>query len=470
MAQRYIIYLAGLTLLSVFLLSIAWEFYFEDLAEMFFGRHAEQEAAKDHWEYVLTATAFSAIALIVPILITYRNNAKHLEAEQALGEKQALLETTFENMAQGFAVFDKNYKLVAFNQKFVELSTFPNANIRIGMDREELVRAIAKSRKLDPREIEDFVKERMKSIQSQEEHTDEFRRPDGRVSLYSRKPMPDGGSVSTYTDITAQKKAEEAGLLAQAQAEKANRAKSDFLAAMSHELRTPLNAIIGFSDLIHQQIFGKIENDKYPEYAKNIKDSGEHLLELINDVLDLSKVEAGKLELSEEEIDVARVMRSSVSLTSKLAETSDVTVLCQIPGDLPYLFADPLKVKQIIINLLSNAVKFTEAGGEVTVGAEIDHNGGFIIQVRDTGIGIAPEDIPKALSPFMQVESTLDRKYEGTGLGLPLTKNLAELHGGSLDLQSEVGVGTLVTIRFPAERIVVADAAPDQRHGRTPTE
>ncbi len=470
MAQRYILYLAGLTLLCVFLLSVGREFLLEALAEIYLGGHVAQETTRDRWEHILIVTSFSALALILPAMLSLRVNAKHLEAKRALAEKQSLLETILENMAQGFAVFDRDYKLVAYNAKFIDLSTLPEDKIHLGISREDMMYILAEARCLDKRETEDFVQERMRSIRDQEERADEFRQPDGRVSLYSRKPMPDGGLVSTYTDITAQKKAEDASLRALTQAEHANQAKSDFLATMSHELRTPLNAIIGFSDLIHQQIFGEIENDKYPEYAKNIKDSGEHLLALINDVLDLSKVEAGKLELSEEEVDVALVMRSSVSLTSKLAESGGVAVQCQIPDDLPLLFADALKVKQIIINLLSNAVKFTEADGEVTIGARIGRGGSFIIQVRDTGIGIAAEDIPKALSPFMQVESTLDRKFEGTGLGLPLTKDLAELHGGSLTLQSEPGVGTLVTVRFPAERIVIADAALSQQCGRAPAE
>ncbi len=467
MAQRYILYLAGLAILSVFLLSIGWEFVLEEYAELYFGGPVEHETTRDHWEYILTATAFSAFALIIPVLLSLRSNAKHRDAEQALGEKQALLETIFENVAQGFAVFDRDYKLVAFNDKFAELSTLPSDQIRLGMSRRDMMYLLAEARCLGKRETEDFVKERMRSIQNQEEHADEFRRPDGRVCLYHRKPMPDGGSVSAYTDITALKQAEDASQRALTQAENANQAKSKFLATMSHELRTPLNAIIGFSDMIHKQIFGEIGNEKYPEYAKNIKDSGEHLLELINDVLDLSKVEAGKLELSEKEVDVARVMRSSVNLTSKLAEAGGLMVLCQIPDDLPLLFADALKVKQIIINLLSNAVKFTEAGGDILIGAEIDRDGSFIIQVRDTGIGIAADDIPKALSPFMQVESSMDRKYEGTGLGLPLTKKLAELHGGSLTLQSEPGGGTLVTVSFPAERIVIANPAPPQQQDRS---
>ena len=242
--------------------------------------------------------------------------------------------------------------------------------------------------------------------------------------------------------------------VARRQAEAANRAKSQFLANMSHELRTPLNAIIGFSDLMKEAFCGPLGDPKYEEYAKDINASGRHLLALINDILDLSKIEADRLELDEEDIDTAAVIRSCVVMVKERAATAGITLELELPQELPALRFEERKLKQILINLLSNAVKFTPPGGTVTIKTWSRDASGYVFQVTDTGIGIALEDIPKALSSFGQVDSTLARKYEGTGLGLPLAKSLVELGSGSLDLQSEVGVGTTVTVRFPKERIV----------------
>ena len=286
-------------------------------------------------------------------------------------------------------------------------------------------------------------------------------RPDGEfrhVQVIANPERDETGrtvrSVGTFQDITERKRAEEALITALKQADFANRSMSEFLANMSHELRTPLNAIIGFSGVMKNGMFGPVGNPKYAEYANDINASGVHLLEFINNILGLSKIEAGKTELHEEIIDVSKALLSCLTLVKERAEEAGVDIANDAAPDLPALHADERKFKQIVINMLSNAIKFTPRDGKVTIKIWCNMDSGYVLQIIDTGIGIAFADIPKALAPFTQLDSDLNRKYEGTGLGLPLTKALAELHGGSLDLQSEIGVGTTVTVRFPAERIV----------------
>ncbi len=241
---------------------------------------------------------------------------------------------------------------------------------------------------------------------------------------------------------------------AQDAAEMANRAKSEFLANMSHELRTPLNAILGFSEIIHNEMLGRIENDHYREYVGDIHSSGQHLLSIINDILDLSKIEAGRAELDEEVFDAASALDSSVRLVKERAETSHIKLSVELSGAERRLRGDQRKFKQIIINLLSNAVKFTPEAGSVTVSAAVGSDGGFEITVSDTGIGMDSDEIEIALTAFGQVDGALARKHEGTGLGLPLARSLTELHDGRLEIESAPGVGTTVTVHLPPERLV----------------
>jgi signal transduction histidine kinase len=225
---------------------------------------------------------------------------------------------------------------------------------------------------------------------------------------------------------------------------------------MSHELRTPMNAVLGFSEIMKNESLGPIGNTKYREYADDIHDSGQHLLGLINDIQGLSKIESGTDELNEDAIEIPKIIFSALKLVEQRAEQGQIKLQIEISDQLPALRADERKLKQILVNLLSNAIKFSDAGGEVALWAWCRADRGHVFQIIDTGIGIAPEDIPKALSRFGQVDADLNRQYEGTGLGLPLTKALVEQHGGTLDLQSQVGVGTTVIVRFPAARVVGA--------------
>jgi Amt family ammonium transporter len=255
---------------------------------------------------------------------------------------------------------------------------------------------------------------------------------------------------------------------AKEQAESANQAKSHFLASMSHELRTPLNAVIGFSEVMREQTFGPLGNQRYIDYVGDIHGSANHLLSLINDLLDLSKIEANKYELDEEDLDLDEAVEAAVRLVSPLAERRGLTLVADLEPGLPAVRADERALRQILLNLLSNACKFTDTGGEVRVAARREADGRIALTVTDTGVGMSRAQLRQALEPFVQVDSRTRKTDQGTGLGLPLAKSLVELHGGSFVMQSEVGQGTQVSIRLPLQRIVddglaapAAEAAPE---------
>jgi signal transduction histidine kinase len=243
-------------------------------------------------------------------------------------------------------------------------------------------------------------------------------------------------------------------LVAKEAAEAADRSKSEFLANMGHELRTPLNAIIGFSTMMRDAYFGPID-DHYVEYAGIICDSGSHLLAIINDILDIAKAETRGLKLAEAEVDIASALSFSASVVEQMAKNAEIAFSFAIEDELPALWADGQKLRQIFINLLTNAIKFTPAGGNVRLSVRLEPGTGMVLQVADSGIGIPADKIPIALAPFGQVDSSLSRQYDGVGLGLPLTKRLVELHDGTLEIASEPGKGTTVTVRFPAKRFSV---------------
>lgn len=279
--------------------------------------------------------------------------------------------------------------------------------------------------------------------------TGEMQLEDGRWIRLTHSPSKEGGMVLIASDISFLKEREAALRDARDEAEAANRAKTDFLTNMSHELRTPLSAVIGFSEMIVKETFGPVGQPQYREFADDILHAGRHLMEVITDILDIAKAHSGTIELQKRTVRPEAVMRAAVRIVHEKARDSDITLETHIGEHLPTIEADTVRLRQVLLNLLSNAIKFTPAGG--TVSAEVSrHPEGVLLRVRDSGAGMAPEDIPRALQPFVQVDASLSRRHGGTGLGLPLTKIFVELHGGRLELESTLNVGTTASVILPA--------------------
>ena len=385
---------------------------------------------------------------------TFTDVTEQRRAQSALVSQSTLLETTLHHMSHGVVVYNANQELVISNDVHRQLLELPPGLAVPGRKYEDILRFNALRGEFGPGDPEETVRKYLASVAGQEHHRREYTRANGVCMLVRRAPMPNGGFVITYVDITEQKRAETALISAKEQAEVANRSKSEFLANVSHELRTPLNAVIGFSEMMRDRMFGSLGHHKYEEYARDINLSGRHLLSIIDDILDLSKIEAGRIELYEESIDIPRSVANCIRILRTRAEEAGVLLITNVPDELPHLRGETRKIKQILLNLMSNAVKFTAPGGRVILDVYQQSCGELVFRVRDDGIGIAEDDILTALTPFGQIENTLSRKHHGTGLGLPLSKAFAELHDGRLDLESALGKGTTVTITFPPERLI----------------
>ena len=253
-------------------------------------------------------------------------------------------------------------------------------------------------------------------------------------------------------DITKRKEAELALREAKVHSDMANRSKTEFIANMSHELRTPLNAIIGFSEIMKNEVMGPLGADMYRDYVKDIHKSGRGLLKIINEILDISKIESGDRELNESEFSFVPLVETCIDLHKAKTQDKRITV-ANNAKDLPYLIGEELAVKQIIANIYSNAVKFTPESGRITLMSAFDHDGSLRFSISDTGVGLTKDEIQKALSPFGQIDNALDRSGSGAGLGLTLSKSMMKLHGGDLEILSEKGIGTTVSLIFPPERV-----------------
>lgn len=378
--------------------------------------------------------------------------AERYEAEQALRESEDRLRALVNNSPTKIHIKDAEGRYILINPEAERLFHITEAEAR-GKTTAELFPEATANRFV---EHDRMVMDSGEPAQQEEEWETECGQ---RTYLTVKFPIRDAsgrikGVGAVGTDITKLKQAEAALQLAKESAEASDRGKSHFLAAMSHELRTPLNAVIGFSEIMMQKKLGDMNVDRYAEFAGDIHRSGCHLLDLINDLLDLAKIEAGRADLREEAIVVPKVVASCIDQVQERAATGDVSVETEFDAELPRLKADARKLQQILNNLLSNAVKFTPPGGRVSVRVRCSASDGYMFEVADTGIGIKQDDIRHVLTTFGQLDADFNRRYEGVGLGLPLTKSLVELHGGELDLQSREGTGTTVSIRLPASRII----------------
>ncbi len=372
----------------------------------------------------------------------------YLQRQQALKEKTDLLEVIMDNMSEGITLFDRNLTLQVFNHRMVELLEQPENFLAVGDSFEKLIRFNAERGDYGDGDVEGLVAARIKTAQGFEGYSLERTLPSGRILSITARPAPDGGFVSTYHDMTEHRQVEANLRIALIEAERANQAKSDFLATMSHEFRTPLNAILGFSEMIQAQTFGPLGDQKYKDYAKDIHDSGHYLLALITDILDISAIEAGKRNLLKEHLNLVDLLAECLKSLDYAAKVKGIHLENRIADSTPRLYADERAIRQIFLNLLSNAVKFTEKGGAVSVISETSRNY-ILITVKDTGIGIDPLTLSRIAQPFVRGQTNAHHAHEGTGLGLAISKSLVEIHGGTMTINSVVNEGTSVEIRLP---------------------
>lgn len=378
------------------------------------------------------------------------------QIELHVQEREALLNTILENLPVGILIKDSDFRFESANKTYIDWYGVDFEKLR-GKRFEETSGfqvdndyTLVKDQELAALQ-ENGIVERLS--------TRNF--ADGRphVVRITKFPIHDAdgnitkiGSVSV--DLTEQIRIQEELEATNQRLDAANKAKSEFLAHMSHELRTPLNSVIGFSEMMRTETLGELGNQTYKEYSDHIHSSASHLLDVINDILDISKIEAGELEIDESEIDLKDLVREVMTLASQRTPGKLLSVSSDVASAVPMLLGDARMIKQVLVNLLSNALKFTPDGGSVVVAAKCDPDRRVLLSVRDTGIGIAEQDIPRALQPFEQVRQSARLSHGGTGLGLSLSKKLVELHGAELFIKSEIGKGTTVTVMFPTNRTI----------------
>ena len=381
-------------------------------------------------------------------LWTRRWRIAEFRGDAPLAADCALLRKAVESIGDGLAAFDRSGRLVLWNARFFELLDLPADSGKPASLKEVLLRQAVRG-DFGAGEPAVQVRDRVEAFYSDAMVAGERFTVGAATVQVQRRPVTDGVVVALYCDITDRRMAEDRLTQAWAEAELGNRAKSEFLANMSHELRTPLNAIIGFSEVISHQMLGPADEKKYLEYINDIHASGMHLLAIVNDVLDMSKIEAGKLELRRVPVDIGPVIAESIRMVAERARSHDVRVTVDKGIDGIVTIADERAIKQITLNLLSNAVKFSHDHDEIGIRARIENDGRFVLEIEDHGIGMTEEGIERALLPFGQINTPATRAQSGTGLGLPITKGLVEAHGGTLMIESKAGRGTTVRVVLP---------------------
>ncbi|MBD0271110.1 MAG: PAS-domain containing protein [Acetobacteraceae bacterium] len=384
-------------------------------------------------------------------VVTHTDVTEQLRAQREASARAGVQQAMLDNIRHGIALLDAQDRLVAVNRVFRQILGLPDELLAPGTHYSMFVDALAARGDYGPGEEGRAAAARIKSQDRRKTIRTIRTKPDGTVLEVVSDPTPDGGWVLTYTDFTAERRIRAELERAKEAAEAANNAKSRFLAAMSHELRTPLNAVIGFAEAF------AVDPDpvRGAEYVRSIREAGRQLLGLIDDVLDVARAETRGFEAVDAEMDVAVTAEEAVRATRAAADAAGVLLSVALPALLPRALGDGERLRQVLLNLLANGVKFTPAGGSVTLSAEVEEpSGDLVLKVSDTGIGIASEDIPRVFEPFTQIDNSLSRRYGGSGIGLYLSRALAEAQGATLALESAAGRGTTALLRFPAARLI----------------
>ena len=434
----------------------------------------------------LVAVGGTSLSIFIALLIGYLSSRNSRMQPASGGRKDQLIrdsvpfQRALDAIDQGIAFWNGDERLVLWNERCLDFWRLPKERVRIDMPMRELREHLAEQGIYGGDESFGLSDHDSDQIAEAGDETGAILTSlEGRSVQIRRIPLERGGYVEVYGDVTEHERAREdlepsrddlerriaerTGDLKEAhdRAVIASEAKSEFLAHISHELRTPLNAIIGFSQMSAAQPYGPLGHDKYLEYANIIVSTGEHLLELISDILELSQFESNVVTLTQENVDLTSLTKLAAEIVSTQAAKSNLTISVSIADEASMIYGDGRRLRQMLINLLDNAVKFTLAGGEIHVRIDLDEDNSMAVSVSDNGVGIPEEDLAQITEPFRRSRSNpLIQDRQGAGLGLALVKYLVELHGGALTLESEVGRGTTATLRFPAERTVVSPASP----------
>ncbi|MFD1624782.1 PAS domain-containing sensor histidine kinase [Azospirillum griseum] len=392
------------------------------------------------------------------VLCSVRNVSERVRAEREARQSHARLLDAIESVAEGFVLFDADDRLVLCNQRYQDLFSDCRDELTPGTRFEPLLRETSAHGlyHLSPEEAEAWVEQRLE-LHRKGGPAMEVQLSNGRWMRIEERRTSDGGTVGVRTDITDLKHRALELAAARDAAEQANRRKSDYVHHLSHELRTPLNAVMGFAQILRDEVMGPLTNPRYREAAAQIVTAGDYMLELINNLLDLARIEAGKMELYEEASDLTSLIDVTFAMMAARADAAEVALGCDVGADVPSLYGDPTMIRQMLTNLVGNALKFTPPGGRITVAAHRNGDGTLTLSVRDTGRGMTPEQIPLALTAFSQAHDRMTTDEVGTGLGLPLTCAQVALHGGRLDIDSAPGQGTTVRLTFPADRVGVEE-------------